>query len=190
MCKMCKSWKRDHFLPLRMRGSFFGLKTGSRGTPWNSKSAQPGGSDFTKCRFYPFKWHFGVFEGGRFLTLFLINFCVFSFVIFLTFVILHFVTFLTFSILLIFTVFWVLSFLSIFMFFSCFDLFFSFWKGILKIRPSFDPFCPPSSTPMASTLGGSFLNGKKCLFFFLSFLKMSLFSLNFDQFWSFFPICH
>ena len=44
-----------HFLPLRNRGVDFGLKTGSRGTPWNSKNAGPGGSDFTKCRFWPFK---------------------------------------------------------------------------------------------------------------------------------------
>jgi len=43
-----------HFLPLRKGGSDFGLKTGSRGTPWNSKNAGPGGSDFTKCRFWPF----------------------------------------------------------------------------------------------------------------------------------------
>jgi len=33
----------------------FGLKTGSRGTPWNRKNAGPGGSDFAKCRFWPFK---------------------------------------------------------------------------------------------------------------------------------------
>ena len=47
--------KSCHFFTLRMRGVDFGLKTGSRGTPWNSKNAGPGGSDFTKCRFWPFK---------------------------------------------------------------------------------------------------------------------------------------
>ena len=36
-------------------GVNFGLKTGSRGTPWNRKNAGPGGSDFTKCRFWSFK---------------------------------------------------------------------------------------------------------------------------------------
>jgi len=63
-----------HFLPLRKGGSDFGLRIGSRGTPWNSKSAGPGGSDFTKCRFWPFIWHFGHFGGvsifDTFLTLF------------------------------------------------------------------------------------------------------------------------
>ena len=41
--------------PSARGGVDFGLKTGSRGTPWNSKSAGPGGSDFTKCQFWPFK---------------------------------------------------------------------------------------------------------------------------------------
>jgi len=79
-----------HFLPLRIGGPFFGLKTGSRGTPWNSKSAQPGGSDFTNCRFWPFKWHFGVFGGvcifDTFLSLF--HFSILSLFLFFWFCIL------------------------------------------------------------------------------------------------------
>jgi len=82
--------KSCHFLPLRMRGSDFGLKTGSRGTPWNSKSAQPGGSDFTKCRFWPFKWHFGVFGGVSIFDTFL---SLFHFFILSLFHILHFSVF-------------------------------------------------------------------------------------------------
>jgi len=70
-------------------GSNFGLKTGSRGTPWNRKNAGPGGSDFTKCRFWSFKWHFGHFGGGvnfwcffhffTFLISHFCNFCIFWF---------------------------------------------------------------------------------------------------------------
>ena len=80
------------------------------------------------------------------------------------------------------TLFHVLSFLLIFMFFYDFDLFSNFVKGILKIRPSFDLFLAPASTPMASTLGGSIPYVKNDLFFFLDFLKMSLFLVNFDDF--------
>jgi len=183
-------WKRDHFLPLRKGGSDFGLKTGSRGTPWNSKNAGPGGSDFTKCRFWPFKWHFGVFRGGSIFDTFFVIFWSFWFCHFLCFCIFWFCHFLTFSVLSIFVTFSLFAFLVILSLFYEFDLFFNFWKGILKIRPSFDHFCPPSSTPMASTLGGSFLNVKKHLFFFLSFFKKWYFWSIFDQFWWFFPICH
>jgi len=41
-------------LPLRMHTPVFGLRIGSRGTPWNRKSAGPGGSDFAKCQKVPF----------------------------------------------------------------------------------------------------------------------------------------
>jgi len=108
--------KCDHFLPLRNRGVDFGLKTGSRGTPWNRKSAQPGGSDFAKCRFWSFKWHFGVFEGGtifwHFLTLF--HFSILS-----LFSLFHF------SLLSLFCIFWFCRFWHFFWFchfchFSCF----------------------------------------------------------------------
>jgi len=138
--KMMKIRNADHFLPLRIGGSFFGLKTGSRGTPWNSKNAGPGGSDFTKCRFWPFKWHFGVLGGVSIFDTFLINFSWFNFCHFFTFYIFWFCQFWCFSFFLIFVTFWVLLILSLFTLFYDFDLFFNFWKGILKIRPSFDPF--------------------------------------------------
>jgi len=124
----------------------------------------------------------GFLRGGHFFTLFLSLFLVLHFVTFSGFVFFTFSHFITFLILSIFDVFCIFWFLSLFHFFYCFDLFFNFVKGILKIRPSFDHFCPPSSTPMASTLGGSFLNVKKCLFFFLSFFKKWLFLLIFDHF--------
>ena len=190
MHKMVKCAKRDQFSPSAMGGSFFGLKTGSRGTPWNSKSAQPGGSDFTKCRFWPFKWHFGLFQGGSIFDHFFVIFWCCKFCHFLYFCIFCFSDFITFSVLSIFDVFWVLSFLSLFHVFYYFDLFFNFSKGILKIRPSFDLFLAPASTPMASTLGGSFPYVKNELFFFLSFLKMCVFLSIFDQFWVIFQFCH
>jgi len=124
----------------------------------------------------------GFLMGGRFLTLFLINFRHFNFVTFFTFSLFTFVTFFTFLILSIFDDFCILSFLMNFTFFYDLNLFLSFEKGILKIRPSFDPFCPPSSTPMASTLGGSIPYVKKHLFFLPSFLKKSLFWVIFVNF--------
>jgi len=109
MRKTWKWWKRDHFLPLRIGGSDFGLKTGSRGTPWNSKSAGPGGSENTNCRFWPFIWHFGLFQGGSFFDTFFVTFCWFQFY--------HFSHFFIFSL------------LSLFEFccFSQFYCFFTFW---------------------------------------------------------------
>jgi len=91
-CTKCvkKQWKKG--------GSNFGLKTGSRGTPWNRKNAGPGGSDFTKCRFWSFKWHFGLFQGGvnfwcffHFLHFMILAFC--WFLILLIFVFCHFFCF-------------------------------------------------------------------------------------------------
>jgi len=54
----------------KMKNSLFPLRPentipyGRRGTPWkpqNPKNAGPGGSEITKCRFYPFICHFGHF---------------------------------------------------------------------------------------------------------------------------------
>jgi len=91
------------FFTLRMGGPFFGLKTGSRGTPWNSKNAGPGGSEFTKCRFWSIIWHFGHFGGvsifDTFLSLF--QFCIFTILSLLCFS--DFVTFWVFMILSIFS---------------------------------------------------------------------------------------
>ena len=74
MYKLLKMWKSSCDLPLRSEGVDFGLKTGSRGTPWNSKSAGPGGSENTNCRFWPFKWHFGLFQGGSIFDTFFVIF--------------------------------------------------------------------------------------------------------------------
>jgi len=104
----------DHFLPLRNRGSNFGLKTGSRGTPWNSKNAGPGGSDFTKCRFWSFIWHFGHFGVPPLFSLFLSLFHFLNFIILSLFAFSDFVTF---------SLFLILSILA----FLCFDDFWHFF---------------------------------------------------------------
>jgi len=182
---MWKRWKWSCVLPLRNRGVNFGLKTGSRGTPWNSKNAGPGGSEFTKCRFWPFKWHFGVFRGGSIFDTFFdqfswfpfyhfFHFCTFLFLSLFEF--LHFLDFITFSLFVDFIDFHV---------FEWFFMFFNFSKGILKIRPSFDHFCPPSSTPMASTLRGSILNVKSDHSFLSLFHCFWWFLINFCHFFSF-----
>jgi len=82
----------------------------------------------------------GFLGGGRFLTLFLIIFHHFHFVTFFTFTHFHFITFSGFLILSIFDTFSLFMILMIFSLFYDFDLFSNFVKGILKIRPSFDPF--------------------------------------------------
>jgi len=123
--KWWKSW--SHFT-LKKGGSDFGLKTGSRGTPWNSKNAGPGGSEFTKCRFWSFKWHFGVFRGGSIFDTFFDHFSsfwfchFFHFCIFLFSVFCHFFTFLDF------VTFYIFMFLLIFCHF-------------LLLRWIFDHFC-------------------------------------------------
>jgi len=118
---MRKTWKWTKpscVLPLKQGGSFFGLKTGSRGTPWNSKNAGPGGSEFTKCRFWPFKWHFAIFRGGSIFDTFFVAFCGFSFLLFLCFSV--------FLILSLFLFFWFWWF-SHFLHFLIFDDFWSFF---------------------------------------------------------------
>ena len=140
MHKTSKCTKSSCDLPLRMGGPFFGLKTGSRGTPWNSKSAGPGGSENTKCRFWSFIWHFGHFEGGSLFHHFFVTFSGFAFCWFYRFCIFAFCHFLHFLDFLIFVTFWFFVIFTDFMFFHHFSLFFNFSKGILKIRPSFDPF--------------------------------------------------
>jgi len=107
-CEMPKMWKTengDYDLPLRIGGVDFGLRIGSRGTPWNSKSAGPGGSENAKCRFCPFKWHFGLFREGSILVTFFDHFLVIyilslfhflHFMILLIFVFFHFLDFVTF----------------------------------------------------------------------------------------------
>jgi len=142
MHKMANAEKCDHFLPLRMRGSIFGLKTGSRGTPWNSKSAGPGGSDFTKCQFWPFKWHFGVFRGGvdfwhffcHFLIILILSlFDFFTFLILSLFDFFNFIDFWCFLSFVIFTHFYT---------FLRFWFIFQFLKGYLKDKALFWPLLP------------------------------------------------
>jgi len=58
-------------------------------------------------------------------------------------------------------------------------------KGILKIRPSFDLFLAPASTPMASTWRGSFLNGEILLLFLSPFDHFEWFLINFCHFFRF-----
>jgi len=166
----------------------FGLRIGSRGTPWNSKSAGPGGSDFAKCQKVPFIWHFGLFQVLVIFHFF--HFSDFVFCHFFTFSLFWFCHFLCFSDFRIFDDFHIFVIFSDFMIFNCFYWFFNFVKGILKIRPSFDLFCPPSSTPMASTWRGSFLNGKFDHCFFVTFLVFHSFLIIFSDFWPFFRFCH
>jgi len=127
-----------HFLPLRNGGVDFGLKTGSRGTPWNSKNAGPGGSDFTKCRFCPFIWHFGHFGG---VSIFDTFFTLFNIFILSLFHVLHF-SLLSLFVFLCFSEFWWFLLFCHFSWFTVFLLFFhvfQFLKGYLKDKALFWP---------------------------------------------------
>jgi len=129
-----------HFLPLRIGGSISALKPGPVVPPGTQKCPDQAARNSQSVDFGHLSDILGFLGGGRFLTLFLIIFHHFSFVTFFTFALFHFIDFITFSILLIFDVFCIFMFLSLFTLFYDFDLFSSFEKGILKIRPSFDPF--------------------------------------------------
>jgi len=142
MRKMLKYIKRDHFLPLRSEGVDFGLKTGSRGTPWNSKSAGPGGSDFTKCQFWPFKWHFGVFEGGSLFHTFFVIFWWFIFCHFFHFYTFPFYHFLWFSDFIDFDTFLSFVIFGHFHVFLRFAFIFQLLKGYLKDKALFWPLLP------------------------------------------------
>jgi len=154
---MRKTWKRrnvDHDLPLRIGGSIFGLKTGSRGTPWNRKSAQPGGSENAKCRFCPFKWHFDHFGGVCIFDTFFDHFSWFPFLPFY-----HFYTFLILSLLMIydFVDFWHFLHFHVFVDFITFLLFwfiFQLLKGYLKDKALFWPVFGPSVHSHGKHFGG------------------------------------
>jgi len=171
-----------HFLPLRKGGSDFGLKTGSRGTPWNSKNAGPGGSEFTKCRFWPFIWHFGLFEGGSFFHTFftLFNFLILSLFLFLRFLILSLFVFLCFS-----------EFCHFFTFcrflvkhdFLLFFRVFQFLKGYLKDKALFWPLFLTVVLSHGKHLEGV---NSLCEIWALFFCRFSCFSLIFGHFWSIF----
>jgi len=135
MLKMCQNSPSDPPYVI------FGLKTGSRGTPWNSKSAGPGGSDFTKCRFWPFIWHFGLFEGGSLFSLFL---SLFHFSIFCILSLFHFLVFVTFSLFpfsWFFLFLWFVDFWSFFVLFLVVDHFLSLFVTKLgaSIMTHFSP---------------------------------------------------
>jgi len=187
-CEMHKMWKcqsHDHFLPLRNGGVDFGLKTGSRGTPWNSKSAQPGGSENANCRFCPFKWHFGLFQGGSIFDTFFVTFSGFTFCWFLMILIFSLFWFSHFSDFLVFVTFWhFVDFTKNTIFYS-FSSFFNFENSRVKIRPSFDLFLAPASTPMASTWWCSILNGKILSLFLSLFHDFGWFLSDFCRFFSF-----
>jgi len=121
--EMHKTWKckviKMSLFTLRIPTCDFGLKIGSRGTPWNSKSAQPGGSDFAKCQKVPFKWHFGHF--GVFHI-----FDVFSLFLILILSIFDHFNFVTFSLFHVFLIFMFLMFCKFWWFLSLFYVCVSF----------------------------------------------------------------
>jgi len=134
--------------------------------------------------FWPF---LTVFENVTFFTFLLLIFHFFDFFTFCIFCFCHFLHFIDFVI---FDDFDVFVIFVDFTFFYYFSWFFNFVKGILKIRPSFDHFYPPSSTPMASTLGGSIPYVKFDHFFLTVFWHFNSFLVIFTHFWSIFRFCH
>jgi len=139
--KSGKCTKHENDLPLRMRYPDFGLKTGSRGTPWNRKSAQPGGSENAKCQKPPFIWHFDHFGVFHFFHFSLLHFCVFLFFHFSGFCILSLFLFFWFS------GFWWFSCFYWFWWKHDFSLFyrvFQFLKGYGKDKALFWPLFGPS----------------------------------------------
>jgi len=124
-------------------------------------------------------WHF-----WPFFTLFSL-FPILIFVTFDDFDFLYFVTFVTFCIFLILIIFHVFGDFDEIMFFYCFSLFFKFENSRVKIRPSFDLFLAPASTPMASTWWWSFLNGDFFSLFFDIFGHFEWFLINFWWFFDF-----
>jgi len=116
------------------------------------------------------------FRGGIDFWHFFVTFLTFPFCWFYRFCVFAFCHFLCFYDFLIFDTFWVFDDFDENTIFYSFSSFFNFENSRVKIRPSFDLFCPPSSTPMASTWRGSFLNGE----------ILSLFFDVLTHFWSFF----
>jgi len=163
---MCKS--EMSLFTLRIQHVIFGLRIGSRGTPWNSKSAGPGGSDFAKCQKVAFIWHFGVFGVLRFFHFFhfsilwfyhFLCFCIFWFSHFCHF--LHFVDFDTFSDFVIFTHFRV---------FLLFWFIFQFREGYLKDKALFWPLLPTIVHSHGKHFGGVISLCEKWALFFTEFL--------------------
>ena len=172
-----------------MRGSISALKPGPVVPPGTQKVPNQAARNSQSAVFGHLSDILAFFRGGHFFHYFL-TFFTFHFCHFFTFCIFHFCHFFTFSVFLIFDDFLIFVIFLDFAFFHCFFLFFNFVKGILKIRPSFDPFCPPSSTPMASTLGGSipYVKFEHC--FFVTFHDFDSFLVIFDHFFMIFQFCH
>jgi len=170
--------KNESLFTLRNRGVIFGLKTGSRGTPWNSKNAGPGGSEFTKCRFWPFIWHFGLFQGGSLFHTFLSLFEILILSLF------HFFWFLILSL-------FAFSRFSDFWWFSCFCWFyrkhdfslffhvFKFREGYLKDKALFWPLLPTIVLSHGKHFGGV---NSLCEIWALFFCHFCWFWLIFDHF--------
>jgi len=125
----------------------------------------------------------------QFLTLFF-TFFTFHFCHFFCFSVFHFCWFLSFYDFLIFVTFHVFVNFINFVFFYSFFAFFNFSKGMVKIRPSFDLFLAPTSTPMASTWRGSFLNVKFDHSFLSVFHDFDSFLIIFCHFLLIFRFCH
>jgi len=184
------TWQKMSLFYIKKQGGRFRPKNRVPWYPLELKKRRTRRLGFHKVSILPIYLTFWGFWGTPpFFTIF-VTFSDFHFYTFVDFWFYEFVTFFTFLILSIFDDFWFCWFLSLFTLFYYFDLFFNFSKGILKIRPSFDLFLAPASTPMASTLGGSIPYVKFELFFFLDFFKKSLFVIIFVTFCSFFLICH
>jgi len=144
-CESHKTWKYTKWscdLPLRPENT---IPYRGRGTPHkrqNPKNAGPGGSEITKCRFYPFICHFGHFGVFLKMSLFLLFFCWFWFF--------HFFTFWWFWFLSLFVFLCFSDFCHFFTFcrfwvkhdFSLFCCVFQFLKGYLKDKALFWPLLP------------------------------------------------
>jgi len=138
--KKAKMWKRVKILRLLPPMSISALKPGPVVPPGTQKVPDQAARISQSVSFGHLSDILGFLRGGHFFHYFLSFFTDFNFITFHTFSFSWFVTFSGFLILSIFVTFLILMILSIFTFFNDFDLFLSFAKGILKIRPSFDPF--------------------------------------------------
>jgi len=172
-----------------MRGSISALKPGPVVPPGTQKTPDQAARISQSAVFGHLSDILGFLRGGHFFTVFF-TFSWFWFCHFFHFFIFCFFTFSGFCVFLIFVTFSLFVDFLDFMIFYSFSLFFNFSKGILKIRPSFDPFCPPSSSPMASTWRGSIPYVKFDHYFLLTFHDFYSFFTVFTQFWWFFRFCH
>jgi len=192
MHKMWKTWKwqirkmwkctiHDHDLPLRVKNT---IPYRGRGTPYkpqNPKNAGPGGSENTKCRFYPFICHFGHFGVFLRMSLFLIIFSLFLFLSLLMifiFCVLSLFVFLWFSDFCHFLSFCHFSWFTVF---SLFFTVFQFLKGYGKDKALFWPLLPTIVHSHGKHLEGV---NSLCEIWSLFFDCFLTFWLIFDHFYS------